>query len=171
MIRPSAFRIASSTGDRPSLQTHLPRLWGSLQPKQDTQPVNFSSLYRSMISTSAPWPAAPFAASRIKVAVFQAERGLQLMAMIFFMEVSSLCVFFYFIVQENICKQKNVSMGSGKFMHIKKAAHRPPNINIIPYWISSCLFSVSPTFCIISYITSHLAKGENRMYDEGTKKE
>ena len=49
---------------------------------------------------------APFAASRIKVAVFQVERGLQLMATIFLMAISSLCFFFYFIAQQRDCKQK-----------------------------------------------------------------
>ena len=48
---------------------------------------------------------------------------------------------------------------------------RPPNINIIPYSIYTCLFSVFITFCIISYGTSHLAKSEIRMYYEDTKKE
>ena len=58
--------------------------------------------------------------------------------------------------------------------HLKKkrvACHRPPNINIISYYVFACLFSVFITFCIHSYGTSHLEKLESRMYYEDTKKE
>ena len=51
------------------------------------------------------------------------------------------------------------------------AYHRLPNINIISYSISFCLFSVFITFQVISYGTSHLEKYEFRMYYEDTKKE
>jgi hypothetical protein len=48
-----------------------------------------------MISTSAPCASAPFAASQTKVAVFQVERGLQLMATIFFMTLASISMFLH----------------------------------------------------------------------------
>ena len=45
------------------------------------------------------------------------------------------------------------------------------NINIITYSRYNCPYSFSPTFCSISYGTSHLAKSAFRMYYEDTKKE
>jgi hypothetical protein len=49
--------------------------------------------------------------------------------------------------------------------------NKPPNINIIPYPQYTCPYSLSPTFCSISYGTSHLEKLANWMYYEDTKKE
>ena len=63
---------------------HGPLIAAVILDLQDTQPVKASSLYRSMTSTAAPMDSAPRAASRTKAAVFQPERGLQLMATIVF---------------------------------------------------------------------------------------
>ena len=42
---------------------------------------------------------------------------------------------------------------------LEQATHlKPPNINIIAYFLSLCPYSLSPTFCVISYRTSHLEK-------------
>ena len=59
-----------------------PLFFSFLQPKQEMQPVYFSSLYRSNFYTSAPADRAPLIASSISVSVFQPLLGPALTAMI-----------------------------------------------------------------------------------------
>jgi hypothetical protein len=53
----------------------------------------------------------------------------------------------------------------------KRAAHRPPNIFIVPQQAHICPSAFSPRFGIISYGTSHLAKQHFFVYYKDTKKE
>jgi len=59
---------------------------------------------------------------------------------------------------------------SGDFF-AKKGAEKRPNRVSISQMKSPCPFSLSPTFYLHSYETSHLAKSGFRMYYEDTKKE